>query len=274
MLGVLGAVFGASIMGSLHCAGMCGPFVAFYSGQAKGRTAGAAHLAYSAGRLTTYALLGAVAGFIGQALDVLGAAAGLQRTAAILAGSTMIAWGLIALARELGLRLPHLAIGRGLSKPIHRAVRKLQGHSPVLRGLVLGLLTTLLPCGWLYAFVITAAATGSALSGAAVMVAFWAGTLPVLLGMGVSLQWLAGPLRRHVPAATAVVLVCLGVFAVSGRAALPTERVLQRALEASPTAAETTVETAAKPLGTDGLPSAAETVPNAGHQPACCHEEK
>ena len=32
MTGLLLTVFAASLVGSLHCVGMCGPFVAFYSG--------------------------------------------------------------------------------------------------------------------------------------------------------------------------------------------------------------------------------------------------
>jgi sulfite exporter TauE/SafE len=81
----------------------------------------------------------------------------------------------------------------------------------------MGLLTAILPCGWLYAFVVTAAGTGGALAGAFVMTAFWLGTLPVMVGLGVGLQALAGPLRRHLPAVSAVAIVVVGLLSVTGR---------------------------------------------------------
>jgi sulfite exporter TauE/SafE len=99
-----------------------------------------------------------------------------------------------------------------------RAVARLAGSSPRTRAAVIGLLTGALPCGWLYAFVVTAAGTGSALAGAALMAVFWAGTLPIMVGLGVGVQALAGPLRRHLPTACAVAMIAVGVLAVSGRA--------------------------------------------------------
>ena len=57
------AVLGASLLGSVHCAAMCGGFVCLYSGTGASRHKGAApHAAYNAGRLVSYLLLGALAG--------------------------------------------------------------------------------------------------------------------------------------------------------------------------------------------------------------------
>lgn len=67
------------------------------------------------------------------------------------------------------------------------ALRRLMDRPPVVRAAATGLFTTLLPCGWLYAFVVTAAGTGSGtpLHGAALMAVFWLGTLPMMLTVGV-----------------------------------------------------------------------------------------
>ena len=89
------------------------------------------------------------------------------------------------------------------------------------RALALGLATTLLPCGWLYAFAVTAAGTGSPLNGALVMAAFWAGNAPVLLGLGVALSAAVGRVRRHVPVLSAAVIFAIGLFTVTVRANLP-----------------------------------------------------
>ena len=71
-----------------HCAGMCGGLVACYSAGDSGvrRKAWLGHLAYSVGRLVTYAAVGAVFGALGAAVDIAGAMAGVNRLAALLGG--------------------------------------------------------------------------------------------------------------------------------------------------------------------------------------------
>jgi len=68
---------------------------------------------------------------------------------------------------------------------------------------------------------VTAAGTGSPLSGALVMAAFWSGNAPVLLGLGVAFSAVVGRVRRHVPVLSAVVIFCIGLFTVTLRANLP-----------------------------------------------------
>ena len=222
MTALLLTVFLASIVGSLHCIGMCGPFVAFYSGS--DGSAGArrllSHAAYSCGRLATYVFFGLVAGAVGAALDVAGSFAGVQRIAAIVAGATMVLWGALALLQLRGVKIFRHGSGNGkISGLLRRGFSLVSGKPPVVRAAVVGLLSGLLPCGWLWAFVVTAAGTGSALGGGAVMTAFWAGTVPALVAVGLGAQLLSAPLRRHVPEVTAVLLVCLGLFAILGRPA-------------------------------------------------------
>jgi len=222
MTALLLTVVVASLVGSLHCVGMCGPFVAFYSG-ADG-SAGArrllSHAAYSGGRLLTYAAFGLAAGAVGAALDVAGSLAGVQRIAGIVAGATMIMWGVLALLQLRGVRIFKHASGNGrIAHLFRRGFSLVSGKPPLVRALVVGLLSGFLPCGWLWAFVVTAAGTGSALTGAAVMTAFWAGTVPALLAVGFGTQLVSAPLRRHVPALTAVLLVALGLVAILGRPA-------------------------------------------------------
>jgi sulfite exporter TauE/SafE len=71
----------------------------------------------------------------------------------------------------------------------------------------------------LWAFLVTAAGTGGAVTGMAVMAAFWAGTVPALVAVGLGLQIAGAPLRKHAPAVTAVLLVALGIFAIFTRPA-------------------------------------------------------
>lgn len=228
---LLATVFVASLTGSLHCAGMCGPFACFALTGARG--AGTAHrallhLAYNGGRLLTYAALGTVAGAAGAALDLGGAAFGFQRIALVAAGVLMILFGAVTLVQIFGIRIP-LPEPPGRLGDLLRAGHARATHlSPIRRAFVIGMLSTFLPCGWLYAFAVAAAGTGSPAFGAATMAVFWAGTLPVMVGLGASVQAAAGPLRRRLPAITATLLVVLGLFAVAGRFSVPALRADER----------------------------------------------
>lgn len=222
MTSLLLTVFVASVVGSLHCIGMCGPFVAFYSGAdgSGGARRLISHAAYSGGRLLTYAVFGVAAGAVGAALDVAGSLAGFQRIAAIAAGVTMILWGVLALLQLRGVRIFKHGSGKGrIAKVLRRGFSLVSDKPPVVRAGVVGLLSGFLPCGWLWAFVVTAAGTGSAIKGTAVMTAFWAGTVPALLAVGLGAQLVSAPLRRHVPTVTALLLVGLGLYAILGRPA-------------------------------------------------------
>jgi sulfite exporter TauE/SafE len=218
---LLTTVFVASLLGSLHCVGMCGGFVAFYSGAdgSGGLRRLLSHGAYSGGRLVAYSILGLGAGAIGAALDLAGSLAGVQRIAAVVAGVVMIVWGVLALLQIGGVKVFRHGSGSAVSRWLGRGIRLVGNRPPLVRAATVGLLSGVLPCGWLWAFVVTAAGTGSALGGVAVMAAFWAGTVPVLLALGLGAQVISVPLRRHIPAVTAVILVALGLYAIIGRPA-------------------------------------------------------
>ncbi|MBC8405325.1 MAG: sulfite exporter TauE/SafE family protein [Planctomycetes bacterium] len=225
---LLVAVFVASLAGSLHCVGMCGGLVAFVAGA--GTKAGddrpksllGVHVIYHASRAVTYVLLGIMAGVVGAAVDFSGSALGWGRGAVILAGLTMVLFGVLAFLRNFEVRLPRLGMPKFLSQAFARGHRLAVGRGPIFRAALVGGLTAALPCGWLYAFVLTAASTSHPLSGAMVMLAFWVGTVPVLLGVGLGAQQLAAPLAKHLPKVAPLVLVAVGLSALTGRFTPPT----------------------------------------------------
>src|SRR5689334_7022153 len=175
------SILGASLLGSVHCAAMCGGFVCLYSGTGPARHTGAApHAAYNVGRLVSYLLLGAIAGSVGHGVDRIGGVAGIGRLAAIVAGALMVVWGSSTLLAALGVRMrPHLA-PRALQATLTSLLVRFRNESPTVRGAATGLLTTLLPCGWLYVFVATAGGTGHVLDAMSIMLVFWLGTLPMM----------------------------------------------------------------------------------------------
>lgn len=221
-MALLAAVFVASLAGSLHCAGMCGPFVAFaVSGHPRLAPGAAAVLlpqtVYHAARLLVYVVLGAFAGLLGGVLDLGGALAGAGRAAALLAGSTLILFGLVSCLRQFAIRIPAIGYPRWLERRMAAGHRIAASHGPTPRAALIGALSALLPCGWLYGFVLAAAGTGSAVAGAALMLAFWAGTVPMLAGLGMTLHGVGRRLGPRVQLVAALAIVVLGVMTIQGR---------------------------------------------------------
>jgi sulfite exporter TauE/SafE len=181
------------------------------------------HVAYHGGRLLCYAALGASAGALGSVLNLAGTLAGLADVAALLAFGTIVSWALVALIPTRWLR--RQAIGgshtRRSDSWFSRGLAKVASWPPTSRSLLLGLCTGLLPCGWLYAFVVSAAGTASPLRGVLVMTAFWAGSVPVLLGVGGVAQLLRARFGRHWPAFSAALLIGLGAANLWQRASSP-----------------------------------------------------
>lgn len=192
-------VFVVGLLGSVHCAGMCGGIVGALSvvpGAARpiplrvvpqAAPALANVLAYNAGRIASYMAAGALAGGIGEG------AGALARLPALQAGGYWMANLMLAM---LGLYL--MDAWRGLARleqagqlvwrrvqPLLRHVRPLPGAGlGPAKMLAAGALWGWLPCGMVYSVLVTAMLSGSAAGGALVMLAFGLGTLPMLLGLG------------------------------------------------------------------------------------------
>jgi hypothetical protein len=196
-----------------HCIGMCGPLVASYalshrpeSAQPFSRTL-APHLFYNAGRIATYAAIGAAMGLSGSFLNVAGSFAGVQNCVALLAGVFMIIMGL----GTSGIWGNSRWIERH-NLPVLRAAHGLQASASPYRFLGLGLLLGLLPCGLSYTIFIAAAGSGNILSGMMTSLLFGLGTLPAMLAAGWVLSSLGARLRGAVYRASGVLVIAMGVY--------------------------------------------------------------
>jgi hypothetical protein len=197
----LWTAFLLGLVGSLHCAGMCGPLalaLPVTGATAAGFTLG--RLVYNLGRLATYCVLGLIFGLVGQTLLL----AGFQRWVSIALGALLLA-GLVA-SRQLAL-----------AAPVMRLVSRLKG---AMAGLLrtrsvgalamLGALTGLLPCGLVYVACAGATATGSLVSGVEYMAAFGVGTVPMMMALGLSGKLLHVSVRTKL---ARLVPVSIGVLA-------------------------------------------------------------
>ncbi len=214
------AVLIASLLGSMHCVGMCGPLALWATGGGSRKTS---LVAYHLGRLTTYLSAGLAAGVLGSAITIGGDVAGLQSLAARIVGGLLIFFGLLRLfqlipffqSKSVAPAKPSRIAGL-----LHQAKPLIATRGPGSRAYFGGLLTTWLPCGWLYLFVLVAAGTGGVFPALGVMTAFWVGTLPALTGLVLGARSLMPRMRAGVPVAAGVLLIVTGLYTATGRASV------------------------------------------------------
>lgn len=213
--------FATGLVGSFgHCVGMCGPLVgslALAAAPQGARRSVAGQLAYHAGRVTTYALVGAVMGLTGSFVNVAGRLAGVQRVISLAAGALMVVLGLgVAGVSALLRRLEARASGRVMA-----LVRGALAGGGAGRLYPAGLALGLLPCGLSWTAFLGAAGTGSLPEGLLLALAFGLGTVPALLlvaAAGVAVgQRARGVLARVGGALVAILGV---VFLLRGAGAL------------------------------------------------------
>jgi sulfite exporter TauE/SafE len=175
------AAFVAGLVTSLHCAGMCGPLACSLM-PVKGDRSDAQTVStvYHGARLTSYALLGALAGGLGRAPLTWVSQSALR----------WLPWVMVLFFVALALRwdrhLPKLA---ALGRVTFRLQGWLRGRSRTEAAAALGFATPLLPCGPLYFLVALALLSGSALHGVEVMLAFGLGTVPLLWLAQTQFHW-------------------------------------------------------------------------------------
>ena len=205
------------LLGSSHCIGMCAPIVgALNVGLPEGNTRTlssriAHHCGYNAGRISSYVCAGGLAGLIGAQAARYSADAALL-AGNIIAGLVMIALGLylagwwhaVGAMEKAGLPLWRL------TEPVRR---RLHPARTPLHVFGLGMVWGWLPCGLVYSALALAVLSASPQQGAALMLGFGIGTLPMLLAMG----GLAAHLRKltHYPRLrqiTGAVIVLFGVY--------------------------------------------------------------
>lgn len=207
----LWTAFLLGLAGSAHCAGMCGPLALALPATGPTRTTFlAGRFAYNSGRILTYGAMGAVFGGLGKSFVL----AGLQRWVSLAAGIAVLLGVLVT--RKSTLTLPINAWVGGLKVALGSLLRR-RGIGALFG---VGLLNGLLPCGLVYVACAAAIATGSAGNGIFYMLAFGAGTLPMMLAFSVAGRKLHLTLRFKLQRLIPVSLVLVGSLLVARGLAL------------------------------------------------------
>ncbi|MBV6320767.1 sulfite exporter TauE/SafE family protein [Duganella violaceipulchra] len=220
------------LAGSVHCIGMCGGIVGALSVSSAPLPrnvipiAVIAHssalprvLSYNVGRIASYMAAGALAGGLAGGARSIASLAGLQLGFYWLANLMLVALGLYLMDAWRGLAVLEQGgrvLWRRAQPVIAPMMKSLMPATHPHQAFALGLLWGWLPCGMVYSVLLTAMLSGSASDGAAVMLAFGLGTLPMLTGLGLIGARLQRALQqRRVRIACGLLVLAFGVLGLA-----------------------------------------------------------
>lgn len=197
-------IVSSSFFGSWHCAGMCGPIATLMSTRKS-------LWSYNLGRLISYSLLGAIAGGIGQFF--------LNSNFVTLRWLSAGVLAFLLVGSGLSLIFPQFLMSKlelwKWSHKLLQIVKKAQAFHIGQSGFVVGLLTALLPCGWLYTYVLAAIATHSPWAGALTLSLFWLGGLPTLSAVPFMIRKTVQSAGLRQQRIAGLVLIVSGLYSLS-----------------------------------------------------------
>ena len=224
-IGLLVSAWLIGALGGLHCIAMCGGFVGAIGARdaahaqplRPARALLARQATYHAGRLATYAFLGASFGALGAAMLATVDLLPLQRAIYILANVFLLMLGTSLVLRTPGLPAVQ-RIGVRVFTPVLRLLQPLLLRSDATGRVAMGLAWGLMPCALIYSALPLALLAGGWWQGGLVMLAFGLGTLPNLLATGVLLgragRLMSGTLMRNAAAAAMIAFGMIGIWRV------------------------------------------------------------
>lgn len=213
-------LFVGGLLGSSHCIGMCGGFALALAAGSKGWGANLQRqFAWCLGRVFTYAVGGAAAGYGGWRLaSQFRPLVNVQAGLAILAGVLLIAQGFIS----SGIIRPWQWTKRHGSCLYGGPLASLLAAPGLKNAFLSGVANGFLPCGLVYAYLALAASSGGLAPGLLSMTAFGCGTMPVMILVGSGGSLLGSISRQHVVRVAALCVVLTGVISLTrGIGALP-----------------------------------------------------
>jgi len=206
-----------AFLGSVgHCIGMCGGIVLAYTSSKIDQKSSymqqtASHLAYNLGRVTTYAILGALFGYAGSVLAFTPTTKGVLF---VFTGILMILAGLSLIGNIKLLNSAEWSVSKYAW--YQKSFRVLISSKSYPSFYLLGMLNGIIPCGLVYSFAIFAASTASPLGGALVMATFGLATIPALFFLGVITKFLQkGNLRGTMMKLASILVIVYGIFTLT-----------------------------------------------------------
>ena len=206
-MSILISAFVLGLMGSFHCAGMCGPIaiaLPLHGNSVGGKIFGGS--LYNLGRTITYGIMGAIFGLLGQGVAMIG----FQQKVSVIMGGLMV----------VSVIFPSLFKNQyNMNKSWFAAIGRLKstiGQMFSIRSyqslFFIGMLNGLLPCGLVYMAIAGAIGTGSAAMGTLYMILFGLGTIPMLLSISLAGNLLSQTVRKRINRLIPVLVVVVGIL--------------------------------------------------------------
>lgn len=198
-----------------HCIGMCGGFVFAYSSTkidpSMNRWAQLIrHSAYNTGRVSSYTLLGILFGTLGSLFLI---TPEFHGALFLLVGALMI----ITALGMLGISSIIHSFERSFSSiPLFKILfSKLIKSKSIPSFFALGMMNGFFPCGFVFFFAAKAAASASPLTGGAIMAVFGLATVPTLLALGQSINFMREvTFRSTMNRIAAVAILVYGAYSI------------------------------------------------------------
>lgn len=208
------SAFLVGLLGGGHCVGMCGGIVGAVSMHLPQKSKAPFLLAYNAGRILSYTLAGVIAGLVGASSFFLQHVLPIQHVLYGISSLMLIALGLYLAGFWHGVTYLE-CVGQFIWKFLQPYSKRYIPVQNYQQAFILGGLWGWLPCGLVYSVLIAAIATGNALSGGLLMLAFGLGTLPTLLAMGMAAVKLKAILQNiWVRRASGLLVLGFGVLGI------------------------------------------------------------
>jgi len=181
------------LIGSMHCAGMCGPIaisLPYRVGMQTKEETFFKILVYNLGRIITYAIFGLLFGIVGKGFFTMG----IQKWVLIALAIVLIVVALFSIDVESNaLKIPLID---KFNKKVKAALAKALQNATVKSFLYIGILNGFLPCGLVYMAIVAALATGGVLNSVLYMILFGIGTMPMMMALGYGGHLLSTKFRR------------------------------------------------------------------------------
>lgn len=209
LLPVMIAGFTLGVAGSLHCVGMCGPLSLALPTQHLSKTGKFfSLLLYQSGRIITYSLIGLLFGIAGRSIYI----SGYQQWFSIIAGSIVLVLAILYFAQKKSLHFRFL--NRFYFFIQQKTGQFLRSAKGPVSFLLLGMANGFLPCGMVYIAVAATLSLTTVGQSIFFMTAFGAGTLPAMMLVALTGQYLKPGIRNSFRKAVPVFITLMGIVLI------------------------------------------------------------